>query len=271
MTDKQLESYFKRIQFVESVDITLETLSLLQKKHVAAISFENLNPLLKMPVSLNTHALMHKLIDAKRGGYCFEQNLLFLYVLQKIGFTARGVMGKVNTSEKSDIGRTHLVLLVTIKDKDYLVDVGFGGLGSNQPLLLAADKVQKTSLETYQLTKDDTDNYTLKVHVKARWKALYTFDLREYSHGDFEVANWFTSTHTSTIFTNHLVCARIEEDKRFTLLNNKLSVYHANHTIEKKTLQSFVEIQAILKDVFKLKIDGLANLEEVLRSRIKEI
>ena len=83
-----LDSYFKRIGYSGSRSPTLETLRALQARHPLAIAFENLDTLSGRPVRLDVGSLERKLVQSRRGGYCFEQNLLFKHVLGALGFTA---------------------------------------------------------------------------------------------------------------------------------------------------------------------------------------
>src|SRR5215469_12971876 len=84
--DFDLDAYFRRIGYAGPARPDLATLTSLQAHHVAAIPFESLDPLLGRPVSLELDALQAKLVGSRRGGYCFEHNILFRAVLQKIGF-----------------------------------------------------------------------------------------------------------------------------------------------------------------------------------------
>ena len=125
-----INAYLQRIGFQGDRAPTLNTLKALQQLHLQTITFENLNPLLGRAVPLDSPALMDKLIHQRRGGYCFENNLLFLEVLTTLGFQARGITGRVYWNQPEDAWppRSHMLLLVTIDGEDYLSDVGFGGM-----------------------------------------------------------------------------------------------------------------------------------------------
>jgi N-hydroxyarylamine O-acetyltransferase len=269
MTNAQLKAYLQHIKLPQNLEPnTLETLKKLQAHHVANIPFECLNPLLKIPVSLDINDLFTKIVVEKRGGYCFELNLILKEVLKKLGFSVRAALGRVHVANNPHIGRTHLVLLVDVEGKTLLVDVGFGGLGSNQPLLLYSDEIQKTSMEAYRLTRDENEDITVNIASKNRLKKLYTFDLRMYEKGDFEVANWYTSTNSASSFTNFLMCSRIETNERYALLNNKLSIYSKHGHVEKKTLTSISEIKEALKNLFFIQLDKLIELDDTLERMI---
>jgi len=97
-----IDAYLQRIGYQGEKQPTLNTLKALQCLHLQAIAFENLNPLLGLAVSLDSQALMNKLVDQRRGGYCFENNLLFLEILTGLGFQARGITGRVYWNQPDD-------------------------------------------------------------------------------------------------------------------------------------------------------------------------
>src|SRR5689334_22752965 len=90
-----LDSYLKRIGYLGPRTATLDTLRALQARHPLAIPFENLNTLAGRPVPLDIESLERKLVQGRRGGYCFEQNLLFKHALGALGFSATALAARV--------------------------------------------------------------------------------------------------------------------------------------------------------------------------------
>ena len=72
-----LDAYFGRIGYSGARAPTLETLRAIHLRHALTIPFENLDPFLRRPVRLDLASLQGKLVRDRRGGYCFEHNLLF--------------------------------------------------------------------------------------------------------------------------------------------------------------------------------------------------
>ncbi|QTF93484.1 arylamine N-acetyltransferase [Halomonas sp. BM-2019] len=95
-------AYRARIGHEGELSPTLETLRRLQARHVAAIPFENLDILLGRGIDISPRAVETKLIGARRGGYCFEQNALFKRVLEAIGFQVEGLLARVLWMAPSD-------------------------------------------------------------------------------------------------------------------------------------------------------------------------
>src|SRR5688572_18194182 len=107
-----LQAYFTRIGYQGAATATLETLRALHRLHPQEIPFENLNPLLRRPVQLDLPSLQTKLLAQRRGGYCYEHNLLFKHVLEQLGFRVTGLAARVlwNVSENSVRPRAHMLL-----------------------------------------------------------------------------------------------------------------------------------------------------------------
>ena len=148
-----VDAYFDRIGYADSPSVSLDTLAALQLQHAITIPFENLNPLLRWPVQLDTPSLEQKLIRDKRGGYCFEQNLLFSAVLRQLGFRVTWLAARVlwNVPEAVVMPRSHMLLLVDLDGVRHVADVGFGGVTLTAPLRLQVDCEQHTPHERFRL------------------------------------------------------------------------------------------------------------------------
>src|SRR3984957_17684889 len=125
----RLDNYLARIGFSGTIQPNLVTLAAIHAAHVNAIPFEGLDPLLRRPVMLDLASVQEKLVDSRRGGYCFEQNVLLKAALDAIGFDVTGLTGRVRWMSPPDspLGpREHITLKVDLPEGAYLVDVGFG-------------------------------------------------------------------------------------------------------------------------------------------------
>ncbi|HRP90230.1 MAG TPA: arylamine N-acetyltransferase [Edaphocola sp.] len=223
MTQEYLEKYLGQIQFSGVAHPDLKTLKTLQEKHLNHFPFENINTFLHQEVVLDAEHLCQKFIFQQRGGYCFEQNLFFMDVLTTIGFEVRPLLGRV-TVPFGRLGRTHQLLLITIQNTQYIVDVGFGGMVYPQPLLLKADIIQETALNDYRLRLEE-NTYHVEILLNEEWNSIYTFDCSEYIFPDIIIANWYISTHPASHFTKELMISRIKGTTRYNLRNNQLSIY----------------------------------------------
>ena len=138
MTMIDLDAYCRRVGYDGPRTATLETLRALHLLQPQAIAFENLDPLLGRPVLLDAASLERKLLHEGRGGYCYEQNLLFAHVLRALGFNVSEHAARVlwNVPDGVKTPRSHMLLIVDLDGERYLTDVGFGGNVLTAPLLL---------------------------------------------------------------------------------------------------------------------------------------
>lgn len=123
----RLASYLARIGWSGPVAADLSTLFALHRAHVLAIPFETIDVQLGKPPGLDRQAIFAKLVGARRGGWCYEQNGLFGEMLETIGFPVTRLSAGVMRAARGDafVG-THLCLKVRADGDDWLCDVGFG-------------------------------------------------------------------------------------------------------------------------------------------------
>jgi N-hydroxyarylamine O-acetyltransferase len=261
-----IDAYFQRIGYSGSRTPTLETLRGIHLCHAQTVPFENLDPLLKRPVNLDLPSLEQKLVQAGRGGYCFEQNLLLAEVLRILGFDLTCLAARViwNAPEGALRPRTHMLIAVSFKDGTWLADVGFGGLVLTAPLRLAADIEQETPHEPFRLIEVD-GRFVMQALIRDAWKSLYHFDLQPQLLPDYEVANWYVATHPKSHFTLVLMAALTAPGCRYALLNNQLSIYRSGVPSEQRILSSAAQLRGVLEDTFRIRLpedDGLDPLLE---------
>ncbi len=260
-----LDAYFERIGYSGAPRPDLPTLRGIHLQHAVTIAFENLDPLLRRPVRLDLDSLEHKLLRSCRGGYCFEQNQLLSLVLRAIGFRVTDLAARVVWNAPPGVlrPRSHMLLRIDLEDGPYVADVGFGGLTLTAPLRLAADIEQPTPHETFRLVATD-DGFVLEALLRESWAALYRFDLQPQLPPDYEVANWYVSTHPQSHFVTSLIAARPFSGGRFALSNNQLSIHRPGAASEQRTLPGPAELRAVLQETFGLTLPEEPGLDETL-------
>ncbi|HET8698137.1 MAG TPA: arylamine N-acetyltransferase [Gammaproteobacteria bacterium] len=264
-----LDAYFARIGYSGAREPTLHTLRALQLQHPLAIPFENLDPLLGRPVRLEPDALERKLVADKRGGYCFEQNLLLAHALRALGFTVTYLAGRVVWKRGDhDRPRTHMLLLVQLGEDVHLCDVGFGALTLTAPLRLEPGVEQSTPHEPFRVRREASD-YVMEARLGGEWHALYRFDLQAQRQADIEVLNYYISTHPNSHFRTRLMAARPTAHGRFTLGDNVLSRYGAGGEAERRTLGSVAELRDALALTFGIELPADERLDPALAGVIR--
>ena len=266
----RLEKYLARIGYKGACEANLRTLAALAASHVDAIPFEGFDPLLRRPVSLDLSALQAKLVDGRRGGYCFEQNSLFKAALEAIGFEVTGLAGRVRWMSPPDspLGpKTHMMLKVDLPEGAYLADVGFGACLLDAPLQLKTDIDQRTAMGTYRLNRSD-GVFFLSAKQPAAWRTMYAFDLQPQIPADYMLGNWFTSTSPLVPFTSRLVMERLSSDKRYKL-NNRTFLIEAREgeVAAQRELASADELGEVIDDIFRIALPApLAEIFERIAS-----
>jgi len=201
--DFDLGAYLRRIGFAGETRPDLATLQALHLAHATTIPFENLDIQMGLPIRLDLASLQDKLVRRRRGGYCFEQNSLFLAALQAAGFEAIPCEARVRLGATEPLPRTHMLLLVRLEGLHWLVDVGFGGEGLLHPILLDG-RPQAQFLNTYRVVDEAEGLKVLQSIHGGAWEDLYAFRAEARFPVDFELANHYTSTHPGSRFVKTL-------------------------------------------------------------------
>lgn len=258
--------YLQRLGYDTPPAPTLQTLQDLQLRHVCSFAFENLSSLIRLPVPIDLPSVEQKVLLDGRGGYCYELNQMFLALLQELGFEARGITGRVVMGGPPDArtARTHRLSLVTLDGVRYITDVGFGGMVPSSPLQLDTEAVQATPHEPYRLTFDGQGSYTLWAQVAEEWRGLYVFDLQVQAAIDYEIGNWYVSTHPDSVFVGQLKVARLAPGKRHTLNNTHYTVHSLDRMSEKRMLGSADEVVQVLTETFGIRVPYSVSLWQCL-------
>jgi N-hydroxyarylamine O-acetyltransferase len=248
-----LSAYFNRIGYAGSLEPTVDTLSALQERHLASISFEAVDVLLGRGVDISPAAVDAKLIGAHRGGYCYEQNGLFKRVLQTLGFEAEPLVAAVRWGAQpgsSPPPRSHMSLRVTIEGVPWLVDVGFGSSVPPAPIRLDTREPQPTRYGRHRIIPLGAGQL-VQAEVGGQWVSLYDLSSEPLLDTQFELFNWYASTHDGSPFRHQLIVARTTPEARYSLLDGRFSVRFADGRLERQYLDA-AGIRRVLVESFLL-------------------
>ncbi|EEA03160.1 N-hydroxyarylamine O-acetyltransferase [Burkholderia sp. H160] len=268
-----LESYFARIGYQGPRAATLDVLRATHRLHPGAIPFENLNPLMGRPVRLDLESVERKLVSAKRGGYCFEQNMLFANVLMQLGFKVTPLLARVvwGRAPGTIAPRTHMVLRVDIDGEAWIADVGFGGVTLTAPLRLTAGLAQPVPLGTFRLADAGHDTAYLEVLAPDEsWARVYHVGLHAVEWVDYETSNWYTSTSPDSIFLHNLMVCRVLPELRLTLFNDQFNERDGEgQIVNERRLASAAELADCLRERFGVNLEDIdiADVFERVRTR----
>lgn len=266
-----LTAYLARIGWNLTPDVSLETLRALHLQHNGAIPFENLDVVLPREIELSDEALFQKLVVARRGGYCFEQNGLFERALKEVGFTVRSLLGRVIISNPPQMPpRTHRVLLVTLEGEQWIADVGFGGQTLTAPIRLLAEVEQVTPHGLYRLQRAGED-WVLQFRHHQRWQSMYQFEIGPQYQADFVMGNFHSAHWPASHFRHHLLmCRHLPDGEKLTLTNFHFTHWNKGQVEEDKVLADVPALYETLQTRFGLGVSdpqygfSVQQLEEVM-------
>lgn len=219
-------------------------LSQLQRLHVESIPYENLDVRLERDIRLDLDGLVSKLVDAGRGGYCFEQNSLFAAVLEAVGYEVTRCLGRVRLGDAaSPRMESHMVLLVD----GSVVDVGFGGATPIGPVPL--DGSATYGPWTWFVEPTRTPEGEVAWLVRLFDLHLYTFTDTPRHTVDYVAPNHWTSTHPLSLFRNATIVQRWSGDSQIGLIGSTLTVRRPDFAAE-TTSVDLADLGAVLVDSF---------------------
>jgi N-hydroxyarylamine O-acetyltransferase len=239
--DNDVAAYLARIG--ASADDDLATLT---DRHYHAVPFENLSIHLGETVDTRPGALFAKIVRRRRGGFCYELNGLFGWLLSELGYDVGFLGARVHGPDNDSVPLAHQALRVTGDDGvARLVDVGFGGFA------VAALELARESAQV--VPQPDGD-----VEVRdAQGKQGYRLDTREYARADFGPTCYWTATHPDSVFTGGPTCTLpLSPAGRVTLAGLQLIRTAADGTRTEDDL-SAGEALATYRDLFGIALDRL--------------
>ncbi|MFE0102656.1 arylamine N-acetyltransferase [Streptomyces sp. NPDC059009] len=238
------DAYLARIGYEGSPKPDLESLRTLHRAHVAAVPFENLEIMLGRPVLLDLEALQDKLVRRRRGGYCYEQNLLFAAVLERTGFAVTGLGARVRAGATAMRAVTHMILKVEADGEEWLCDVGFGAEGLLEPIRLRDGEEARQGTWRFGLVAEEGGVKALRTLHHDGWFDIYGFTLEPRFTVDYVLMNHYTSTHPKSAFTRRPVIQRAAPGVRRSLVGARLTVTRPGGEVEERDVA-----EGELKDV----------------------
>lgn len=245
-----IDAYLERINYNGPREVNAETLRALQVAHLMSVPFENLSIHAGEPIVLNEDALYTKIVDQRRGGFCYECNGLFAGLLRALGFDV-AMLGAGVARATGGFGPIfdHMALMVTLDDR-WLVDVGFGE-SFLEPLLLDTRADQQQGTRSFRLIEQDDHLVLQRRNDGEDWQPQYRFTLQPYTFPDYEEMCRFHQTSPDSHFTKGLICSRATASGRITLSDMRFITTSGPQRLrDEKSLSSREEYDRVLRDQF---------------------
>ncbi len=203
---------------------TIESLRLLQKRHLLNVPFENLDIHWKRPIVLEPKRLFEKIIIDRHGGFCYELNGVFNELLRDLGFQTRLVSARVFGGERG-FGPEfdHAAIIVTVGRSEYLADVGFGDFAA-EPLQLFTDIEQHDREGVFMIRRNPDGAFEVARMVSGSWVPEYRFDPLGRDLSEFAEMCDFQQFSAESHFTKGKVCSILTDGGRKTLTDTKYIV-----------------------------------------------
>ena len=245
-----VDAYLKRINYNGPREVSAETLRALQVAHLMNVPFENLSIHAGEPIVLDEDSLFTKIVEQRRGGFCYECNGMFAALLRALGFDV-AMLGAGVAHAIGGFGPIfdHMTLMVTV-DERWLVDVGFGE-SFVEPLLLDSRLDQVQGTRSFRLTDEDDHVVLMLRNDGEDWQPQYRFTLQPYTFPDYEAMCRFHQTSPESHFTKNVVCSRAAADGRITLSGMRFITTSGPQRVrDERTLSSREEYDRILHTEF---------------------
>lgn len=258
------DAYLTRIGYSGDLRANVDTLFALHRAHADSIPFENLNVVLGHGISLDMDDLQDKLVRQRRGGYCFEHNLLFSALLERIGFRVRRLAARVQPA------RTHMLSIVEVGGREWLADVGFGAT-LLEPIPFDDGAISHQGGWTYGLARRGDGSWRLRSPDADGWMDLYLFTEEPQRHIDYVVYNHYTATHPNSPFVRGPRAVRVKPDVRYTLGGSTFISKFPDGSSEKQNLPED-EVIAMLRETFGIVLspEDTSRLRELLATENRD-
>jgi N-hydroxyarylamine O-acetyltransferase len=254
---KDYKEYLKRIGFNGEARADYATLYELQYRHFLAVPYENLDILRNIPLSLDTDDLYEKIVVKNRGGYCFELNALFNWLLCEIGFKTKTYFARFLLDLDEIPMRRHRIMRVEIDGEYYLADVGVGCVTPERALKLIENEETEIRGAAYKLHKNPFLGWVLNYKFLSKaggFKPLYSFTEEEQIEVDFVQPNFYCQYHEESIFNKENMIAIRTENGKYTLDSNLFKEADlAGKIIEAKECTG-EEIPGVLEKYFGIRL-----------------
>ena len=242
-----LDRYLARIGYTGPIEPTAETLRQIHRAHLLSVPFENLDIGLGRKIPLDTDAFVGKIVEQRRGGFCYELNGAFATLLEHLGFSVTLLSARVPRPDGSETPEfDHLALRVDLEEP-WLADVGFGDF-ILEPMRLQVGLEQAQKVGRFRLVEGESFLRVEKLQGN-NWTEQYRFSLTPRALAEFAGMCHFHQTSPESPFTRKSICSLATADGRITVADRKL-IETRNGTRQERILESDDEWKRVLRDMF---------------------
>lgn len=261
MDIKKVEAYLRRIGLdddVSSLKPDAALLRRLQYAHVTTVPYENLDILAGIPLKLDTDSLFDKIVLRGRGGYCFELNGLFGWLLRELGYETKDYMARYIHGSTEVPMRRHRVITAVTDEGEMLCDAGVGERSAKYPLLLSEGVIQRQGGETYRMERDPFYGWVVCALHKGEWYRQYGFTREPQLDIDYVMPSYYCEKHPDSIFNREYMLAIKTAGGRETLSGRVYRVFEGDNVTEREITDDG-ELYKLVGERFGLSIGNTDN------------
>ena len=245
-------AYLARIGYTGPTPPTIDTLRSIHRAHLQTVPFENLDIALGRTIVVDEDATVRKIVEQRRGGFCYEMNAAFAALLRELGFRVTLLSARVARSQGEEGPEfDHLTLRVDLEEP-WLADVGFGE-SFLEPLRMQSGHEQLDPTGPFRLLQIGERLQLDKAEPDEGWRPQYSFSLQPRRLEDFAGMCHYHQTSPESSFTQNSICTRATAEGRITLSGMKLIVTRHGQR-EERVLSSEDERNHVLRDQFGINV-----------------
>ena len=239
-------------QYLRRIGVEPDGLRALQRAHLFSVPFENLDIHRGVPIVLDEEALLDKIVRRRRGGFCYELNGAFGWLLRELGFDVEMLSANVFGKSGWGIDFDHMLLAVHLEER-WLADVGFGD-NFIDPLRWQEGTVQEQEVGAFRLDRADPCWHLLRSDDgRETYQKQYRFEPRAHALSDFEPGCTYHQSEESH-FTTATVCSLARPDGRITLRPDRLIETRQGKKSE-TPITSTGQWRSVLSDRFGIELE----------------
>lgn len=244
------EKYLKRIGYNGTMEPNRENLFKLQYCHLHTIPYENFDIMRGVPFTLDIDDVLDKIITRNRGGYCFELNGAFSWLLKAMGYEVTEYFARFLRGKDCDMPmRRHRVIRVELPDGSYICDVGVGGVCPAVPLKLEEGLEQNGIDAMYKFGKDPVFGWVIYEKTGIDWREYYGFTEEPQYPIDFVTTDFYCQHAPDSFFrSSNMACVKTENGRK-TIAGNELHIF-SGESVYTEVIESEKRMAEVLSEHF---------------------
>ncbi|MEI9989822.1 MAG: arylamine N-acetyltransferase [Rhizomicrobium sp.] len=264
-----IDAYLARIGLDHRPPPTLAGRTEVHRAHMLAVPYENLDVQLGRPVTIARPAIYEKIVNRRRGGWCYEMNGILGWALGELGFRATRATGAVmREAAGAAVEANHLVLKVELEEGTYLADVGFGD-GPLEPIRVVPGDFASNGY-VFNLSRADGAWWRMRSHPNG---AAPSFDFHLDPADETRLAARCAELQTApdSHFVLNLFCFAHRPGGTVRLLRGRVlrTITPAGYT--DRVLENADDLVATLREDFRLDVPETATLWPKIVARHEQV